>query len=124
VTTTILSSSTLVFAFFIGLSYLKGKTKVNSWLLVPPVGIAMKSKEMTGELHWGEAMDLSYLRGSAVLVDTARVRRSPTGLNLYIDHKDSVKIPIPDIYDAPLPCIGLMLSRCAADYRVPNTLYI
>lgn len=103
----------ILFAIFFLLGYLFTRIKGAEWLLVFPAGIAIVGRKMKGELLWHEARGVKYIGNRGLTLSITGAQKSPTGLLLLISARDSISIPIPDLYDAPLPCIERILTRYA-----------
>lgn len=116
--------TSIFLAIFILLSFLSSRPRQKEWFLVSPTGIAMFGKHMKGELFWHEAKTISYRRSRSSLFTSTGGHRSPTGQFLFISTRESVSIPIPDIYNVPLPCIERMMilySRESGTYiKIPD----
>lgn len=104
---------TVFYGILFLLSYVSSRKKGAEWLLVLPSGIAMMGKRMTGEFFWHEAKGIKWLRARNFIFSVTGAQRSPSGLVLAISTRDSIYIPISDLYDVPLPCIQRILIRHA-----------
>ena len=101
------------FAILFLLGYIFSGLKGREWLMVFPAGIAMVGIKMKGELLWHEVRGIKYRGNRSFALSYSGAQRSPTGLMLLISARDSISIPIADLYDAPLPCIESLLIRYA-----------
>lgn len=78
--------------------------KGDQWLLVSPEGIVMMGKSLTGELAWEEVREITALNARAFM-PTGSVPPSTSGERFFVVSADGARIPIVDVYDAPISVI-------------------
>jgi len=103
-----------VIIFLLTLIPLLQRRSRNEWLLVHSNGIALVGKVLTGELSWEEVANISKTRARSFALSGEGAPASPTGRIFTLETQDGAKIPIHDIYDAPVSCIE---RACALFYR-------